>query len=67
MQARTLGPRGFRRPLQPNLLELRPDGAGGRRRARLRRSGVPLATPHDRLVQKVLERMMIDEGQRVAS
>jgi hypothetical protein len=32
----------------------------------LRRAGIPRGTPHDVLVQKVLERMMIDETRRVA-
>jgi hypothetical protein len=38
----------------------------GRRRDGLRRTDVPRGTAHDVLVQKVLERMMIDATRRVA-
>jgi hypothetical protein len=39
---------------------------GARWRAASRRVGIPRGTPHDTLVQKVLERMTIDQTRRIA-
>jgi hypothetical protein len=67
MAAGTFGTRRSRRRSRENLL------AGGigqfdrRTRRVVRHGGIPRGTAHDVLVQKVLERMTIDEARRIAA
>jgi len=57
--------RGWRRS-PPSRLERRISQVDRLRRAVVRRPGIPRGTPDGVLVQKVLERMMIDELRRIA-
>jgi hypothetical protein len=53
-------------PTRASLPEAGIGQIDGRRRGALRRPDVPRGTPHDALVKKVLERMIIDETRRIA-
>lgn len=64
--ARTFGSPGSGRRPPETRLERGIGQVDGRRPGVLRRAGIPRGTPHELLVQKVLERMMIDQARRIA-
>jgi hypothetical protein len=66
MATRTFASRRSVRRSQSSLLERGVRHVDGRRHAVVRRASVPRGTPHDVLVEKVLERMMVDEARRIA-
>jgi hypothetical protein len=66
MATRTLGSRHSARRSQLNLLEGGIRQVERHRHGVVRRAGRACGTVPDGLVQKVLERMMIDEARRIA-
>jgi hypothetical protein len=66
MAAKPLRSRASARRWRDNLLADGIRHLDGRRPGVLLRAGLPRGTPDDLLVQKVLERMTIDETRRVA-